>query len=752
MNKKEKDVKYNIILRYVQEIKFSDSLTKLFKKDIFQNICESEKQKHNMLKTFSFPYKTAMSRIMRFSYNGSGSSCPLILWEDRFVLAFLCMSNMKRPLHVSSGLDFINNSIKDTEMQNLLIKWKLDHRIYYKTKKDLGLVGRNYWRGFMKRNSHRLKSKPGKKFSTDRSNFTTYLNFKEMYDHVEEVMVNDCKVGVKLDEPVWMTENGDIVDDEKDAFGIKVTMDLQRPDMCIVLDEVGCNITQENDGSKGGELFLCGENQVPYQCTATKNCHFTCLGLTTLAGEGLMCVVIVQGKRRDILCKTGIDWTKLNKDDIDDFEFVDGTETEFFTANFGKDAIFPGGPTCWHNGIEIPAYVTFNEHGGMDGKILTEIFRRLDHLKIYDDDRKEGLTPFVLLDGHQSRFDLEFLEYINDPFHKWNVCIGVPYGTSLWQVADSSEQNGLFKMLLNEKKNQIFQYRLSTFTQKFHLVRTDIIPAVNYAWYPAFADRQNNIKAIKARGWYYYCRILLLNPIIRATMTEDMLSWERSCGLFGKEMLKELHDVCYCKRQQGQVSLECVRVTNGKLNFSGGATSQYVANNVMAEVDRQQAREVNLKRKLEGTTAIERFQKITKKLTSGKLVLEARQSKLDINVLMAVKRKSDANKKSELEKKRRAELNYMKQCYNADMVIAKNAPIEAVNWKTKTDIKTYLKPLKRPDDSKMPEDKDELIVRVKAWNCRNRHDTSRDQVVLDEFAKWKTGEEMKHRGKQSKLK
>ena len=93
---------------------------------------------------------------------------------------------------------------------------------------------------------------------------------------------------------------------------------------------------------------------------------------------------------------------------------------------------------------------------------------RLDDLKVYGADRSNGLTPFVLLDGHQSRFDLEFLEYINEPLHKRNVCIGVPYGTSLWQVVDSSEQNGQFKMLLNEKKAEIFDHRLSTFTQKLH--------------------------------------------------------------------------------------------------------------------------------------------------------------------------------------------------------------------------------------------------------------------------------------------
>ena len=76
---------------------------------------------------------------------------------------------------------------------------------------------------------------------------------------------------------------------------------------------------------------------------------------------------------------------------------------------------------------------------------MTDIFSRLDDLKIYDNDRKNGLIPFVLLDGHQSRFDLSFLEYINDDDHLWNVTLGVPYGTALWQVGDSSQQNGKFK-------------------------------------------------------------------------------------------------------------------------------------------------------------------------------------------------------------------------------------------------------------------------------------------------------------------
>jgi hypothetical protein len=64
-----------------------------------------------------------------------------------------------------------------------------------------------------------------------------------------------------------------------------------------------------------------------------------------------------------------------------------------------------------------------------------------------------GPPPFLILDGHRSRFDLLFLEYINNPEHNWNVCIGVPYGTSYWQVGDSTEQNRCYhKMAITKAK------------------------------------------------------------------------------------------------------------------------------------------------------------------------------------------------------------------------------------------------------------------------------------------------------------
>jgi hypothetical protein len=76
----------------------------------------------------------------------------------------------------------------------------------------------------------------------------------------------------------------------------------------------------------------------------------------------------------------------------------------------------------------------------------------LDSLQVFDRETT-GLDPFLILDGHGSRFDIKFLEYIKARPTKWNVNIGLPYGTSYWQVGDSSEQNGAKQDLVTKKDN-----------------------------------------------------------------------------------------------------------------------------------------------------------------------------------------------------------------------------------------------------------------------------------------------------------
>ena len=55
------------------------------------------------------------------------------------------------------------------------------------------------------------------------------------------------------------------------------------------------------------------------------------------------------------------------------------------------------------------------------------------------------------------------------------MCIGVPYGTHLWQVGDSPQLNGCFKLELTKEKRHLLSLRGAD-EQKFY--PTDIIPLV----------------------------------------------------------------------------------------------------------------------------------------------------------------------------------------------------------------------------------------------------------------------------------
>lgn len=160
----------------------------------------------------------------------------------------------------------------------------------------------------------------------------------------------------------------------------------------------------------------------------------------------------------------------------------------------------------------MPCMIRYSPGGGITPDILTDILRTVDTIGIYERERQDGITPFLLVDGHKSRFSPTFLKYITNPQHKWKVCIGVPYGTSLWQVGDSPQQNGRYKSGLTRKKRKILTNRILRFIADLEIVPTDIIPMINDSWAESFADVEGNKTAIFERGWFPLNKILLLHP------------------------------------------------------------------------------------------------------------------------------------------------------------------------------------------------------------------------------------------------
>ena len=180
-------------------------------------------------------------------------------------------------------------------------------------------------------------------------------------------------------------------------------------------------------------------------------------------------------------------------------------------------------------------------------------------------------------------------------------------------------------------------------------------------------------------------------------MTQEMLKWEISCGYFGEQLIKQLHNVEY-NENEGTVKLVCRSANsydNVGINFNNGATAQYVSSTILTESDRQVARQRIQRQKEEGTTLKERLSKITRMMTAGKMTIEARNYGLSKTIRDHVVDINNSKKSNELAKKRRMKLNYMKLCYRADMAKEKNGiDSDVLTWRSKGDILAYLKPLK----------------------------------------------------------
>ena len=147
------------------------------------------------------------------------------------------------------------------------------------------------------------------------------------------------------------------------------------------------------------------------------------------------------------------------------------------------------------------------------------MLQTVDKIGVFD--QTDRAPHFLILDGHGSIFDLLFLQYINTAATKLNVCIGVPYGTSYWEIGDSPEQNGSFKLALTKCKRDVLTQKERRRTA-FAIEKEDIVDVVSKPSDESFARIATDQKAVAERGWGPLNYNLLLHPEIQLTSTSNL--------------------------------------------------------------------------------------------------------------------------------------------------------------------------------------------------------------------------------------
>jgi hypothetical protein len=121
-----------------------------------------------------------------------------------------------------------------------------------------------------------------------------------------------------------------------------------------------------------------------------------------------MCIIIFAAKgMKD-------DWNM----GFDPFAEWIGEENEI-EKNIGEAKMYPMGLEGVFNGKNVSCFCCCSDSGSITGKLLVVMLKAMDDLQVFD--RSTGLNPFLLLDGHRSHFELDFLEYINCNETKWEL-------------------------------------------------------------------------------------------------------------------------------------------------------------------------------------------------------------------------------------------------------------------------------------------------------------------------------------------
>jgi hypothetical protein len=464
-----------------------------------------------------------------------GVKSPLSRIEESFCDILIEMGKIRQPLSVQESVELVNSLIKGSDIEDELIAFK-KRRYKNLPLEECKKVGKGWWSGFLRRNGHRIVTKRGQKFESNRADWCKEVYIRQMYDVIYDNMV-EAGIAEKLAQPVFMDANGDVVDkDDPNRLGLECDIKITHPDYLLFADETGCNTSQRKDGHYGGRKYVTERGTTPKTIAANTDKHFTVLGFTAANGDPVLCVIIFASEKELISGNwaTGIDPT------VSPILDEDG-EIMLTEDNFGEGKFYPSGPTCLFRGKRVPYLPLVSPSGGITSDLLVEILEHMDELQIFE--RKPGgPTPMIILDGHESRLGLPFLHYINNEDHKWFVSLGVPYATSYWQVGDSAEQNGMFKMLLGEAKRQLISFR-SDHGLSITIRNEDIVPLVNKAWNDSFGRKVTNKKAIAERGWFPANRNVLLHKDIKKTVQVEEkapLNLNTTEGMSGIAMSKIL--------------------------------------------------------------------------------------------------------------------------------------------------------------------------------------------------------------------
>jgi hypothetical protein len=221
--------------------------------------------------------------------------------------------------------------------------------------------------------------------------------------------------------------------------------------------------------------------------------------------------------------------------------FATNYDANYFDNNYGLGRQFPGLKLEHENGNDVLIIFAFHESGSMMGKILQDVFQKMDEQGITKHGKDENgvnYMPAMIFDGHRSRLEMDFVSYITDKSHEWKCILGVPYGTSVWQLHDDKWQNGTFKMALSKAKSNFYKRKV-LHGLPVEVLHCKIVVVTCDAIDGSFMNIGNTQKALSHRGMNPFNRNTLMHPDILLTAAPEDIH-NQTTKMFQKQGITEI--------------------------------------------------------------------------------------------------------------------------------------------------------------------------------------------------------------------
>ena len=220
---------------YHSELTHCKDQKKKVKGGFLAQIIEKEKGKFDV--SCNIPEETIRSQIKqkRLVPTHRGTSAPLYNAELALVEICIQMGKIRQPLTCEEAIAIMNDMISETEMSDSLTQFQ---KVRTPNSGTIGVVGRNWWRGFKKRHASKIVSKKGEKFASNRADWTKLSNIKHMYEYIYKEMIN-AHIASPCVNPVYTDQRG-IEVEESERFGLIQEIKIDHPDYILFADESGC--------------------------------------------------------------------------------------------------------------------------------------------------------------------------------------------------------------------------------------------------------------------------------------------------------------------------------------------------------------------------------------------------------------------------------------------------------------------------------------------------------------------------------